>query len=252
MRLGFGVAAYLEPDVLLVDEVLAVGDATFQQRCLERMRYVLNQGTTLVFVSHDLPAIEATCTNAMWLDEGWSRPLDERATSSARIGDRSRRSPSSSGPAIHSVSAVPRLERRAGGRRADGLSTGREPRPRERRRLPAYLYLGVSEGAATPIFLLNPGREVALEPGGNRISCTVPSLPLPRGRYFLWGAAYRNSPDGQELWRGSRSPASRCSGRSSTQARGRSCASRPSTSTRNGRSTPSVTADASTRTAPIA
>ena len=63
----------------------------------------------------------------------------------------------------------------------------------------AFLYLGVSEGAATPIFLLNPGREVALRPGGNRISCTVPNVPLPRGRYFLWGAAYRNSPDGQEL-----------------------------------------------------
>ena len=70
MRLGFGVAAYLEPDVLLVDEVLAVGDASFQQRCLERMRHVLNQGTTLVLVSHDLAAVEATCTNAVWLNDG--------------------------------------------------------------------------------------------------------------------------------------------------------------------------------------
>src|SRR5205807_9198666 len=61
MRLGFGVAAFLQPDVLLVDEVLAVGDASFQQRCLDRMRQVLNQGTTLVLVSHDLAAIEATC-----------------------------------------------------------------------------------------------------------------------------------------------------------------------------------------------
>ncbi len=65
MRLGFAVAAYLEPDVLLVDEVLAVGDAAFQQRCLERMRQVLSQGTTLVFVSHDLAAVEATCANAV-------------------------------------------------------------------------------------------------------------------------------------------------------------------------------------------
>ena len=61
MRLGFAVAAFLEPDVLLVDEVLAVGDAAFQQRCLDRMRYVLTQGTTLVLVSHDLAAVEATC-----------------------------------------------------------------------------------------------------------------------------------------------------------------------------------------------
>ena len=49
VRLGFSVAAFLEPDVLLVDEVLAVGDARFQQKCLDRMRAVLAQGTTLVF-----------------------------------------------------------------------------------------------------------------------------------------------------------------------------------------------------------
>ena len=70
MRLGFGVAAFLEPDVLLVDEVLAVGDAAFQQRCLDRMRYVLSQGTTLIFVSHDLAAVEATCTQGIWLHNG--------------------------------------------------------------------------------------------------------------------------------------------------------------------------------------
>ena len=70
MRLGFGVAAFLSPDVLLVDEVLAVGDATFQQRCLERIRTVLHEGATLVFVSHDLAAVEATCENGAWLSGG--------------------------------------------------------------------------------------------------------------------------------------------------------------------------------------
>src|SRR5918992_1709576 len=70
MRLGFAVAAYLEPDVLLVDEVLAVGDAAFQQRCLDRMRVVLHQGTTLVFVSHDFAAVEATCQRGVWLRQG--------------------------------------------------------------------------------------------------------------------------------------------------------------------------------------
>src|SRR3954447_14539365 len=70
MRLGFAVAAFLEPDVLLVDEVLAVGDASFQQKCLNRMRHVLSNGTTLVLVSHDLAAVEATCSRAVWLDGG--------------------------------------------------------------------------------------------------------------------------------------------------------------------------------------
>ncbi len=70
MRLGFSVAAHLQPDILLVDEVLAVGDASFQQRCLDRIRAVLSEGTTLLFVSHDLAAVEATCANGMWLHNG--------------------------------------------------------------------------------------------------------------------------------------------------------------------------------------
>src|SRR5439155_12860217 len=70
MRLGFAVAAFLEPSILLVDEVLAVGDAAFQQKCLDRMRHVLSQGTTVVFVSHDLASVEATCNRVLWLDEG--------------------------------------------------------------------------------------------------------------------------------------------------------------------------------------
>src|SRR6185437_6870052 len=55
---------------LLVDEVLAVRDAAFQQRCLDRMREVLRQGTTLVLVSHDLAAVEATCKRGHWLHNG--------------------------------------------------------------------------------------------------------------------------------------------------------------------------------------
>ncbi|MGH9056280.1 MAG: ABC transporter ATP-binding protein, partial [Acidimicrobiales bacterium] len=70
MRLGFAVAAFLEPDILLVDEVLAVGDATFQQRCLDRMRAVLQEGTTLVYVSHDLASVEAISTRGVWLRSG--------------------------------------------------------------------------------------------------------------------------------------------------------------------------------------
>ena len=62
MRLGFSVAAFLEPDILLVDEILAVGDSSFQQRCLERMSAALAEGVSLVFVSHDLAAIEAVTT----------------------------------------------------------------------------------------------------------------------------------------------------------------------------------------------
>ena len=67
MRLGFSIAAYLEPDILLVDEVLAVGDANFQQKCLQRIGEVVRTGTTLLYVSHDLASVEASCERAIWL-----------------------------------------------------------------------------------------------------------------------------------------------------------------------------------------
>ena len=70
LRLAFAVAAHLEPDVLLVDEVLAVGDAEFQSKCLRRMESVGADGRTVVFVSHNLGAVGLLCTRAMWLEGG--------------------------------------------------------------------------------------------------------------------------------------------------------------------------------------
>ncbi len=67
MRLGFSIAAFLEPDVLLVDEVLSVGDANFQQKCLKRIGEIVRAGTTLLYVSHDLASVEASCEKAVWL-----------------------------------------------------------------------------------------------------------------------------------------------------------------------------------------
>lgn len=70
LRLGFSVAAHLEPDVLLVDEAIAVGDAGFQYRCVERMATLVQEGRTLVFVSHDMTAVEALCDRALLLRNG--------------------------------------------------------------------------------------------------------------------------------------------------------------------------------------
>ncbi len=69
-RLGFAVATCLRPDILLVDEVLSVGDSWFQEKCLERMYSFQRQGTTIVIVSHAMAAIETMCSRAMWLDNG--------------------------------------------------------------------------------------------------------------------------------------------------------------------------------------
>lgn len=70
VRLAFSVAAHLEPEVLIVDEVLAVGDAAFQRKCLGKMGQVAQQGRTVLFVSHNMGAVGQLCTRAIWLEDG--------------------------------------------------------------------------------------------------------------------------------------------------------------------------------------
>ena len=70
MRLGFSVAVHVEPEVILVDEVLAVGDYSFQLKCLERIRQMQGSGVTILFVSHDFEAVEDLCSRAIWLEGG--------------------------------------------------------------------------------------------------------------------------------------------------------------------------------------
>ncbi len=75
VRLGFAVAIHTDPDVLLVDEVLAVGDEAFSHRCLRRIEEFLARGKTLLLVSHSLPLIEEFCSRALWLESGRLRQL---------------------------------------------------------------------------------------------------------------------------------------------------------------------------------
>jgi lipopolysaccharide transport system ATP-binding protein len=70
LRLAFAVAAHLEPEILLVDEVLAVGDAAFQKKCLGKMQDVSREGRTVLFVSHNMSAIAKLCSRAMLIDQG--------------------------------------------------------------------------------------------------------------------------------------------------------------------------------------
>jgi ABC-type polysaccharide/polyol phosphate transport system ATPase subunit len=70
MRLGFSIAVHVEPDILLVDEVLAVGDQSFQIRCLDRIQEMKRQGVSIVLVTHNLDAVRTMCSRAVWLDEG--------------------------------------------------------------------------------------------------------------------------------------------------------------------------------------
>src|SRR5580704_6977842 len=70
LRLGFAVAAHLDPDILIVDEVLAVGDAAFQKKCLDTIHKLRESARTILFVSHNLAAVENLCDRCVWIDHG--------------------------------------------------------------------------------------------------------------------------------------------------------------------------------------
>ncbi|MEV7121505.1 ABC transporter ATP-binding protein [Kitasatospora griseola] len=190
MRLGFAVAAYLEPHVLLVDEVLAVGDAVFQQRCLDRMREVAEQGTTIVFVSHDLPAVQSICRRGVWLEQGTVRvdagikdalagyrdSIEAQSEATARVGE-----------------PLTLLKYEVRGEDGEENLHTDEPVTVELTlggdyRGDATLHLGVSEGTSSPIFQIS--HEIRLTGGDHRVACVIPRLPLPRGRYTLWTGVY--------------------------------------------------------------
>ena len=96
LRLAFAVAAHVEPDIVAVDEVLAVGDAEFQRRCLGKMSQFARDGRTVFFVSHDLGAVAQMCQRVIWLDAGGStrtaRPRAASTSTSPRGRARRRRS----------------------------------------------------------------------------------------------------------------------------------------------------------------
>ncbi|MDP9332707.1 MAG: ABC transporter ATP-binding protein [Actinomycetota bacterium] len=200
MRLGFAAASFLDPAVLLVDEVLAVGDASFQQRCLTRMRELLGAGKTLILVSHDLAAVETTCRRALWLEEGRVRADgDVRDVLNAyreSIEQHSvaHRSGSAEAVSLLSVSVL--------GEGAGPLVTGAaavvdlalastEPHW-------CLVCLGVSEDPSSPIFVLR--RDLHLQAGTTRMRCTVENLPLPGGRYWLWVGVFDRTGGPLSAW----------------------------------------------------
>ena len=74
-RLGFAIATVVRPDILICDEVLAVGDYAFQQKCEHRMNEMRQEGTTLLYVSHSIESVTSVCDHALWLDKGTVRQI---------------------------------------------------------------------------------------------------------------------------------------------------------------------------------
>ena len=69
-RLGFAIATMVQPDILIVDEVLSVGDYKFQQKCEKRIREMIQNGVTIILVSHEIKLIQKLCTKVIWLEHG--------------------------------------------------------------------------------------------------------------------------------------------------------------------------------------
>ena len=197
MRLGFAVAVFLDPDVLLVNEVLAVGDAQFQQRCLDRMRAVLAAGTTLIFVSHDLAALEALCANGIWLKDGVVQSQGPIHEPLGAYRDWVEQTAADGGGAgrggevnLASVSVVP-----LNGERLPVTGSDVEVRmvltsPRGRA---ATVCVGVSQGTAAPVFVLR--RDIELEEGRTDVVCAIRDLPLPAGQFYVWLGVFERERD---------------------------------------------------------
>jgi lipopolysaccharide transport system ATP-binding protein len=199
MRLAFAVAAHLEPEVIVVDEVLAVGDAEFQRKCLGKMGQVARSGRTVLFVSHNMAAVQHLCTRAIFLKQGTvaaAGPCAEvirtylGSFSNGMEGptglDRFR-APSMM-PVIRSVEVLD-----GAGQPAACLLAGAPmvvrleydaPVPLRRPRFGIF----VETVAGQRLFFLQTwlqhGDLGDIAPRG-RITCTVPALPLAPGMYYL-------------------------------------------------------------------
>jgi len=187
MRLGFSIAAFLEPDVLLVDEVLAVGDANFQQKCLQRIGEIVREGTTLLYVSHDLASVEASCDRAVWLSDAVVRaqgPTKDVVTMYRSAVEQHATVLSSKEGTVQVLKA----EIRAcdGGQVRSEAETEIRLTLNNPEKVMAGFFIGVSQGPAFPMFVID--HQQVMPEGDFEVVCKLGYLPLPKGHYSLWTA----------------------------------------------------------------
>jgi lipopolysaccharide transport system ATP-binding protein len=206
LRLAFAVAAHLEPEILIVDEVLAVGDAAFQRKCLGKMGEVSGEGRTVLLVSHNMSAITSLATRCLWLDAGQVRALGApgetvgKYLSEGHVSDQPGFADVRD-PALRvGVSKVTHEEILFESIRlqnAESVTTGiffeREPMrltPRLRASAPAESYevvISISTLTGVLVFVLTSGTmDVPIEPGEVvEVPVEIPTLPLRPGRYLV-------------------------------------------------------------------
>jgi lipopolysaccharide transport system ATP-binding protein len=200
LRLAFSVAAHLEPDILIVDEVLSVGDMAFQEKCLGRMRTVTGEGRTVLFVSHNLAAVEQFCSRAMLLDhghkidEGDTHQIVERYVRSLRrdasmdLADREDRTGSGrlrfTGLRLH-LEGEP-AETLITGRDADLLLDYEVPSGETLRNVNFSITISTVLGETMlHLYTIVSGETQAEIPARGQARCSIPRLPLPAGQYLV-------------------------------------------------------------------
>lgn len=190
-RLGFAIAAHLDPDVLLIDEVLSVGDAAFQERCVERMRELIKRGIPLVFISHNLPAVIDLCTRAIVIDHGTVRfdGAPAEAIQHYRQLPVAPRKTASGGP-IHIVKAELANDRGEAATVFNTLGGMRVRIDYEARRPVADAAFAVEIHRADGLYCagintLMDRRDFGRLEGGGRVELSLPRLSLLPGAYLV-------------------------------------------------------------------
>ena len=206
VRLAFAVAAYLEPDILLVDEVLAVGDAEFQKRCLSRMNRASQEGRTVLFVSHNMSTVRKLCSRTILLDKGRITEVgDSFSVTETYLKNRSNgnaRNPSlppgflfawqPTTAAKFSITAIQMLD--VAGEPLSVLGTWDYVRFRiffsaTERSQRGSVEFKIQTRDNTPILVCSTQPDSSLpltiEPGTAAVDCVFPNWPLAEGRYTV-------------------------------------------------------------------
>jgi ABC-type polysaccharide/polyol phosphate transport system ATPase subunit len=211
IRLGFSISAHVDPDILLVDEVLAVGDAAFQRKCLDRIKSMLDAGLTILYVSHELSSLERLCPQALWLEQGTIRQLgpsteviraylqevDARLTSRGAGRVRTPAGFELQGLTLSDGDGRPRAFLHTG--EALTVSLGYES-PEEFR--PAQVALKVLDDRLATVLLAVWEQKESPAPwrsGRGTIHCTFESLPLSPRLYQVWAQVLREPDLREEL-----------------------------------------------------
>jgi len=199
VRLAFAVAAHLEPEILVVDEVLAVGDASFQKKCLSKMKSVSEQGRTVIFVSHQLDAISRLCEKCAVLEYGKMHRLTNATDALQRYIESGQHQLDQEWQApnhrkdfyIFNVQIRGHSDRKVSTVQSGedvsvliGYSTGNTASPLQG----AICSVQIKNELDVPIFHIHnrlTGHDLDLEQTAGTIRLLIPNLPLPAGKYTI-------------------------------------------------------------------